>query len=330
MNVSSVGAASTFTPGKPAFLGMLIGRLAAYATIAVSAFTLGAFAARWSWRGDQLSHFRVQYFWLLAAAAIVLFVLRHPRWGVWAAGMAAVNLTLLVPIYWPAANSRVVRGQAVRLLSYNVLSSNRRHSDVIAFVRRENADFVLLMEIDSRWAAQIEALENAYPYRHVIQRDDNFGIALLSKRPWRAIQAQSFGEAGVPTIVARYQIESVPLTVIGTHPLPPGTAQMSALRNGQLAALARFVREQPGEVALTGDLNITNFSPYFQNLLRDSNLRDSRQGFGIQATWSPGMPGLSIPIDHCLVSSGIAVAARRVGPRMGSDHRPVMVTLRVK
>jgi len=36
---------------------------------------------------------------------------------------------------------------------------------------------------------------------------------------------------------------------------------------------------------------------------------------------------LRVPIDHCLVSSELAVVNHEVGPDLGSDHFPVLVTL---
>jgi endonuclease/exonuclease/phosphatase (EEP) superfamily protein YafD len=74
-----------------------------------------------------------------------------------------------------------------------------------------------------------------------------------------------------------------------------------------------------------GDLNATPFSPRFKNLLIDCGLRDSSLGFGITRTWHSEIPLLGLPIDHILVSRDLAVISREVGPKVGSDHRPVMV-----
>jgi endonuclease/exonuclease/phosphatase family metal-dependent hydrolase len=81
---------------------------------------------------------------------------------------------------------------------------------------------------------------------------------------------------------------------------------------------------------LIGDLNMTSDSPVFQNFLRETGLRDTRAGFGIQATWPTNVPVLWIAIDHCLVSDKVLVHDRRVGPGVGSDHLPLTVDVSVR
>src|SRR5262249_10954958 len=98
-------------------------------------------------------------------------------------------------------------------------------------------------------------------------------------------------------------------------------------RNRELAALAQLASRTPAPLVLMGDLNTTSWSPYFQDLVRDSGLVDSRRGFGVCATW-PALPmPARIPIDHCLVSPDITVLNRRVGPEVGSDHRGILIDL---
>jgi endonuclease/exonuclease/phosphatase (EEP) superfamily protein YafD len=129
----------------------------------------------------------------------------------------------------------------------------------------------------------------------------------------------------VPTIVARLEVDGQELTVIGTHPPPPRGQKGSVYRNQQLAALARYVNSINGPLLLCGDFNISPWSPYFRQLLRDSGLLDSERGFGLHPTWPVDRPLLRVPIDHCLISPQIQVTSRRVGPYTGSDHFPVII-----
>src|SRR5262249_38286126 len=74
------------------------------------------------------------------------------------------------------------------------------------------------------------------------------------------------------------------------------------------------------------DLNTTAGSPHFAEFLRVSGLRDSRFGFGPQPSWPTWSP-LRLTIDHAFLSADLAVAGRRPGPDIGSDHYPLILDL---
>jgi endonuclease/exonuclease/phosphatase (EEP) superfamily protein YafD len=311
--------------------------LVAAATAVVLLLTIAGLFARWHWRLEQVCHFRVQYLWLLVAAAAVLFAARRRKLAAVAMVGALVNAALIVPIYLPAGGTNVANQTAapLKVISFNVLSSNPRQADVVEWLRSESADVVLLMEIHPAWINSLESLRDVYPHQKVVARRDNFGIALLSKAPWSKQSLCTFSPAELPSLQATFEHAGRPLVFLGTHPLPPGTSQMAADRNEQLRQIGFYALGkaldadgQPAEpVVLAGDLNLTEHSPYYRDLLRASRLTDSRQGIGIQASWSARFPFLSLPLDHVLVSRELAVISRRLGPHLGSDHRPVVVQL---
>jgi endonuclease/exonuclease/phosphatase family metal-dependent hydrolase len=69
-------------------------------------------------------------------------------------------------------------------------------------------------------------------------------------------------------------------------------------------------------------------SPWFDRLLTHGKLRDSAVGRGLTPTWSSGPWWL--PLDHILVGEKCEVLERRVNEdRLGSDHFPVIATLRL-
>ena len=81
---------------------------------------------------------------------------------------------------------------------------------------------------------------------------------------------------------------------------------------------------------LCADLNSTPWSPYFTDLLSGTGLLNGRQGFGVLATWNALWPRMAaIPIDHCLVSPNVAVRGLRYGPRVGSDHLPLIMDVAI-
>ena len=293
-------------------------------SILVSLPTILSLGARWFWMFELATHFRVQS----ACAALPLVVACVVgRWywlALFPAAVLLLNLGLVVPVYFPRAHAPT-DGPAIRVVSANVHTGNRSYERFLEYVRSEQPDVVLAVEIDEEWAAALEALEPDYPHAIVELRSDNFGIALYSQLPIRHQPIVELADSEVPTIVARLEADAGTFTVIGTHPLPPVSAAYSGYRNRHLQALAETAAEMPGPVVVLGDLNVTPWSPHFRDLLARGGLRDSRQGFGIQPTWPQHIPWLRIPIDHALISPEVVVLDRKVGPEIDSDHLPIVV-----
>jgi endonuclease/exonuclease/phosphatase family metal-dependent hydrolase len=152
-----------------------------------------------------------------------------------------------------------------------------------------------------------------------------FGIALLSRLPLRDVRP--FWLESTHAIDARIATPDGALRLIGVHLRPPTTAAGAAERSRQLDALAGIVEEAGEPLAIAGDFNLTPYSPYFTRWLRETRLRDTRTGSGLGFTWPTFLPVVGIPIDHCIVSPEVAVAAFRRLPAFGSDHYPIVVEL---
>ena len=77
---------------------------------------------------------------------------------------------------------------------------------------------------------------------------------------------------------------------------------------------------------VVGDFNNSSFSTYFQKLT-ETDLKDSRLGFGLLPTWPANISFLQTTLDHILVSENIQVLDRTVGENIGSDHLPISVEI---
>jgi endonuclease/exonuclease/phosphatase (EEP) superfamily protein YafD len=294
----------------------------------VGTATLAAFAGRWWWVLELFCHFRVVYVWLLAAwAGAQLFKRRWWRAALFAS-LAVVNLAAIVPIYLPA---RAAGESDVRLtaLGCNVHLANPTPDRVLRYVRELRPDVAVFLEVTPAWADRLRSLSGKYPHSKVAPQTDAFGMALLSRWPMEEVAVHRLGTIDVPAIVARLNVRGHALTVIAAHPLPPVRRAFAAARNEQLAELAAMARAARGPVLLLGDLNCTSWSPHFSDLVRESGLVDSRQGWGIQPTWPANLP-LRIPIDHTLASPSVVVHNRYVGPQTGSDHLSIVVEIGLK
>ncbi|MEM8865009.1 MAG: endonuclease/exonuclease/phosphatase family protein [Planctomycetota bacterium] len=292
--------------------------------------TLIGLAARLSWLAELATHFAWQYAIALPVCLVYCLATRRKRLAALAALCLLLNFRQLAPLYssptvTPVADTSSTQVDPLRVLTLNVLTANRKFDRVLELIRREDPEVVLLLEVDQPWVDAMAPLEASYPqHRHRV-RSDNFGVAFYTRMPTRELQIREFGGGEVPSVVAEIDWQGEPLTIVGAHPLPPMSARQSAMRNNQLAAIGEFVSELPHAAVVLGDLNITPFSPHFRDLLESGDLRDSGRGYGWQPTWAGRFKWLGLPIDHVLYSSDLQVLDRRVGPHVGSDHRPVLV-----
>lgn len=306
----------------------LWGLLSAATLVAMSATVVGFLGRLW-WVFELASHFRAQYFLFLTASAFLFFLAGKSRTAILVTIFALVNLSLIVPFYFGSSWTHA-GGRTFRAVSMNLDKSNHAHRRLQELIHAVEPDFIALFEVNRIWLHELQKLQAMYPFTRADAREDNFGVALLSRIPLEDAEIRHIGKVGVPSVVARFILDGQPLTVIGAHPVPPVGRVYSENRNQQLVEVAQMVRSQREDVMLLGDLNITSWSPFFDDLIRETGLRDSRKGFGLQPSWPTGFPLLWIPIDHCLVSSGVIVHDRHIGPNIGSDHYPVIVDFSVE
>lgn len=300
------------------------GLLVAMGAVATAATLLGFLGSFW-WFFELFSHFRVQYASGLLLVGTALLLLRRPRTGLSFLAIASVNAAVIIPLYLGAADASAGGGR-LRLVSMNVHTQLGDPERVRREVLQWMPDVIVLLEVNQRWARRLGWLSASHPYSIVETREDNFGIALYSNRPLSKKQTIWLGSALLPTATAEIEIDGVLLTLLATHPLPPTGRENAALRNEQLQRIADFAANNR-PIIVVGDLNTTPWSPHFRRLLRDGNLLNSAQGYGIQATWPQQSLLFRIPIDHCLHSPDVKVIGRKVGDDIGSDHFPVVVDI---
>ena len=297
----------------------------------VAAASLARAVSRPPWPLELLNHYPLHYGFLLAAGTLLLLYLReHKRaaffgvFALWNIGVVSGDLWGKVPVDADAPRLKIVLA--------NVFTENREFEKVEDWILSEDPDLIVLMEVDHRWWARLDRLRERYPHGEQILRGDNFGIALMSRNPFRSVEILPALESYLPSVRAKLDFGGRPLSIFATHPLPPTSQEHLDKRDAQLSRMGALAKKAAaeGEVVLMGDFNTTPWSPTFRRLLTDSGLRDSRRGFGLQATWPEGMPILLLPLDHLLVSPGIGVVERRTGDWNGSDHRPVVASLALR
>jgi endonuclease/exonuclease/phosphatase (EEP) superfamily protein YafD len=314
-----------------AFSSLLI-IIAYLAAITASLASIAGFFGKQWWVFDLFSHFRWQYLagLLLSAATLLLF---EQYWGaLLSAVFAIVNLGLILPLYRKPtirlAPSNPGHYRTFRLLLANVLQSNRRFHLVADAIADDQPDLIVLVEVNQEWMEALAPVLEGYYHSEEV-REDNFGIAILSRFPIVESKIHHLEGIDIPALSAHVDLGGLRLILVGVHPPPPKTKEMSFQRNLHFCRLAELARQQDYPLIIAGDLNSSSWSPHFIELIKRSGLRDSRQGFGLQLSWPAGRPHLLTSIDHILVSPSIQVNDRRIGPPTGSDHYPVTLDFSV-
>lgn len=221
----------------------------------------------------------------------------------------------------PAAGS-------LRVLLANVYTANPHRGSFVELVRDLDPDIVAVLEVDEGWLRALDPLRRDYPYQRAVPRSDNFGIAFLSRIPVERFEIRELAHESFPMILGTVELLRVPVTVAAAHPIPPVGNSLRGLRNRQLAALGDLRTAHPGEFVLAADLNTTPWSAPYRELERGAgDLRNAALGFGLLPTWPAQLPLARVPVDHVLLSGGLAVREYEVHPVLGSDHHAVLVTI---
>lgn len=286
--------------------------------------SLLGFFGRYSWFADLMAHFRVQYSLGLLVLALIFAVSKRRLWAIILACGIIPNLIVIFP-YCISGSTQPINPRGYKALLINVNTQTGDPVRVNQCVRDLDPDFVLFEEISSRWQNSLKALHDQYPYRIELPREDNFGMAFYTKHEPLNMKFIVIGAAGVPSVLAQFELDGNQLTILGTHPVPPAGAQYSKWRNEQLSQIPSVLADFSGARLVLGDLNATPWSYQYKMLLAQTGLNDTIIGYGLQMTWPSYMPLLWIPIDHCLVSDGIIVLDRDVHSSAGSDHYPLSV-----
>ena len=303
------------------------------ALIGTAAASLAALLAPLGWPFELFAHFR----WQLAAAALALLlaslVLRRP-WMMVVAGITVLLQWLpgaLLSGRASAHESTVLacREEPLRVVTANAWFANPDYTALVAWLSRSEADIIALQEITPQSALALETLARTYPYRKVIPREDPYGIALLSRWPIDAVQSMDFAGDGLPSLVANLDVHGRKLRVIALHTRWPVMPGLQVARDRALQQAAALALTQPEATILLGDLNLTPYAPAFARLVAESGLRDAFAGEAWRPTWQAGFWPLALPIDHVLVPRRGCVTGHEIGPDVGSDHRPLQVTLRL-
>lgn len=290
--------------------------------------TTAGFLGQLWWGFEAVSHYRIQYFVVLAVGAVLLAAANFDKRAIVAGALSLVNLGLMVPFYVGAAE--VDTQPAYRLVMANIEYVNEERDKVAEFLRSADADIIILEEFTPTWEQELEFLKTDYPHFVTEPRTDAWGIAFFSRIPTESIEVREIGAAGYPSTFTNYNLDGHPLTIIGTHPRHPIGDENVEARDEQMAAMVEIAAARTQATMMCGDFNTTLWSPNFLAFIADTDLENAAKGFGLQLTWPADYLVVGVPFDHCLASEEVRIHQFDTGPDVGADHLPIIVEFSVE
>ncbi len=282
---------------------------------------------------DRLGHFPLQIT-ALAVPLVLVALLRRKKPGAgWSLivtlGALVLNGAWLVP-YFPVAAERAHDSEnTLKIVQLNVLRLNKSTKEVTAWIRKENPDVLVVQEIDSEWRAALSQIADLFQNRILVERRDDFGIAVFSKHRILSRRTQVLPFINVPALFLVLDFKGTSIRLATMHAPPPmGDVQIAA-RRGALDQIERWAKADPDSPAIVAaDLNITPYTAVWRQFIAASGLVDPRRGRGLLTTWPAFVPDpFRIPIDHILHNRSFRMVTLRTGEWLGSDHLALIAVL---
>ncbi len=300
--------------------------------VGCAGWAFAAHGGRWSVRLDILTHF-IPVIMAAAVVTVIYAFFTEPPFAKWAligfGGTGVVLAGLLIAPEYLAPRARAeattnVPGQ-IKLIQFNAWRGNKDHETTVRWLLAQNADIIVMEESDV--------------IGPLLMRRSNYhtncsgcSVMIFSKTPPLNLDVPVVDRRGVRPPIARatYRDAHGEFTVVGTHYVWP---VYGGWQQEQGRVIARLLRNLPKErLILTGDFNSTPWS--FSRRREDVMFGLERRTHGLFSwparDFPPGIakpPFPILPIDHVYAGPGWRTVKVERGPRLGSDHYSVVITL---
>jgi endonuclease/exonuclease/phosphatase (EEP) superfamily protein YafD len=278
--------------------------------------------------------------YVLVGVAVLVLVLAGLSWRTRRLILPAVALLVVLAVGVAMTVPRTQAGplpsggRALTVLSVNTLDGSADVTALAELIRSERPDLGALIEVGPWYRDRLAPLVEPLGYRVVTATGtdmdgvtDVFGVSVLvaahlgdvtstvgMSTPFPIVEVEG-GGLGATRFVAFHAVA----------PRPTDVGQWSS----DLGELARFCTGGASTI-VAGDFNATWDHSAFRDAAAGCSDAAAKRGQGLRATWPAWLPGwFGAQIDHVLVTNPIAAEDFGVRELAGSDHRAVVVRLRV-
>lgn len=247
---------------------------------------------------------------------------------------ALVDQAIRIFPYTPLASKEVAQAQrasaeaSIRIMISNVLMENRRAGDLLALVRENDPDVLLVVETDDWWHEQLEVLDRKYPNSLKCPQGNYYGMHFFSKLELRAPEIRFLVEDDVPSVRAGIRLRSGQwIEFYGVHPRPPEIGENTEERDAEILIVGKQIAADGRPSIVAGDLNDVAWSHTTRLFQRISGTLDPRRGRGTFNTFHARYPIFRWPLDHIFHEPSFTLVRLERLRSIGSDHFPVFAVL---
>lgn len=275
---------------------------------------------------------------VLAGTPAIFDTHRTAAWFI--VGITSVCIAYQLWWIWPytrlhAKEVKPAAGESrerLRIMSANILMTNRRAGDLVRIVGRERPDVLVTLETNGWWERELKSLERDYPHTLKCPLENLYGMHLYSRLPLEDAKIQFLVEDDLPSMHLLLVLPSgrrVELHCI--HPAPPSPTEnpTSRERDAELVMVGRSVVDSEYPVVVCGDLNDVAWSATTRLFRKVSELLDPRIGRGMYNTFHAQHFFMRWPVDHVFHSKHFCVVQLERLECCGSDHFPMLIELEV-
>jgi endonuclease/exonuclease/phosphatase (EEP) superfamily protein YafD len=312
------------------FTRSLVGAVLMTVVVGCAAAAVAAHLGRWSPRFDILAH--LAPIWLAGALVGLIYALILEA-GWWRGAMAVLGAAgvigsalLIAPEYMRAKSPPVVAGTSgeIKLIQFNAWRDNRDPETTIRWLLAQDAD-IIVMEEGERIGQRL-ARRGGY---HIACGGCDVMILSKAKPTATGAEIDYSGGPRPPMVRATFTDARGEFTVVGTHYIWP---TFGGVQQAQGRVLHGLLKQFPTDrLILSGDLNSTPWS--FSRRSEDRMFRMERRTRAL-FSWPAGaflgpiaLPFPILPIDQVYAGAGWRTVSVERGPRLGSDHYPVVLRL---
>jgi len=226
-------------------------------------------------------------------------------------------------------------------MSYNIFLMNREPEAAIEAILNADPDVVVLEEVSPGWAPYLRRrCQRTYPYIAFMPNPITITVGVMSKYPLRNATWLPARTDWISACRVQLRHPGGPVQILGVHLRPllwaPGGITLSRLiRVGSehLADIEHYVEhlEAGLPTLIAGDFNEADRGRAVRWLIETRGMASALGRFDPKSpTWHAdlGFYHLATRLDHILHSAHFACTAARVIPTRGSDHYPVVATLK--